>query len=227
MPVPGWPDGGLAVFSGIPSWIDVRFVKDSAGGIFAGAAEHFPSPTVRLIRLGSDGRHADGWREPWLELDLPEPWAAVGMAEDGEGGVIVAWQNSLHTAVLAQRVTGRGVLAPGWDGYPEAAWLGFPYPNPSSGAQRIPLALPETGPARLTLYDALGARVATLLARSQGAGGQQLLLWDGRDDGGRRIPAGVYYLRLSAGSRVETRRICVLPPKKSTMRYLDRAVSVQ
>jgi hypothetical protein len=37
-----------------------------------------------------------------------------------------------------------------------------------------------------------------------------LLAWDGRDDGGRAVPAGVYYVRLLAADRAFTRKVTYL-----------------
>ena len=42
--------------------------------------------------------------------------------------------------------------------------------------------------------------------------GPQAVLWDGRDDRGRRLPAGVYFYRLESPAGTEARRMVLLGP---------------
>ena len=48
---------------------------------------------------------------------------------------------------------------------------------------------------RLSLYDISGRRVRTLLEGLAGEGAHELV-WSGRDDAGRSVAAGVYWVRL-------------------------------
>ena len=41
--------------------------------------------------------------------------------------------------------------------------------------------------------------------------GAHAIPWDGRDDGGRRVPAGVYFVRFAADGMVETGKALLLP----------------
>jgi hypothetical protein len=60
---------------------------------------------------------------------------------------------------------------------------------------------------RLTIFDAAGRRVRGLVAPSRGAATGEFA-WDGRDDAGRRLPAGVYPFRFEAdGERVAGRLV--------------------
>jgi flagellar hook assembly protein FlgD len=49
------------------------------------------------------------------------------------------------------------------------------------------------------------------LARGAESAGPHVATWDGRDDGGRTVAAGAYWVRLSASGREVTRRIVRLP----------------
>ncbi len=62
----------------------------------------------------------------------------------------------------------------------------------------------------LAVYDASGRRVRTLAAGEWPAG-EQSVRWDGRDESGDRVGAGLYFVRLQAGGRVLQRRIALLP----------------
>lgn len=71
------------------------------------------------------------------------------------------------------------------------------------------LALPETGPVGLRVYDAQGRLVRVLSADTALRAGVHELRWDLRDDVGRRVAGGVYFARLRARSGGETARIVV------------------
>lgn len=81
-------------------------------------------------------------------------------------------------------------------------------PNPVTGATRVSYALARSGAVSLNVYDATGRRVRNLVSGMLKAGAY-MASWDGRDAGGRLVPAGVYYVRLSA-DRASTTRVTVV-----------------
>jgi hypothetical protein len=85
-----------------------------------------------------------------------------------------------------------------------ALWGGVP--NPFWGSTRIRYALPAARHVRLEVFD-LGGRRCRVLAQGELAAGRHEVAWDGRDDAGRKLSAGVYVIRLMAGSEVMTRRV--------------------
>ncbi len=90
-------------------------------------------------------------------------------------------------------------------GVPAALSLGPARPNPAKTRVSIELATPGTGELRLTLYDAVGRRVRTLLSGSVGAGIYRVT-WDGRDAAGRTAAPGVYFYELRMdGERLSER----------------------
>ena len=89
------------------------------------------------------------------------------------------------------------------------ARLGDAYPNPFNPATTIPFTLAGAGRVTLRVYDALGRSVRTLLAGARPAGDYHLA-WDGRDDDGRALPSGVYFIRLEAEGKTATRKITIL-----------------
>jgi hypothetical protein len=82
-------------------------------------------------------------------------------------------------------------------------------PNPFSSETVIPFALPASGPVELSVYDATGRRVKTILSGTRPAG-RQVARWDATDRGGNRVAAGVYFVRLHTASRMESRSVVVL-----------------
>lgn len=79
-------------------------------------------------------------------------------------------------------------------------------PNPSRGATRLAFSLPRASAVRVEIRDVAARRVRTLDAGEFTAGAHEIL-WDGRDDDGRALPSGVYFVRLRAGERVALGRL--------------------
>jgi len=82
-------------------------------------------------------------------------------------------------------------------------------PNPAPGGCVLQFSLAAPRQGSLTVFDARGRKVRTLKSGAF-ARGAQTAHWDGRDDAGRALPAGVYFARLRLGQGVETRRIALL-----------------
>ena len=89
--------------------------------------------------------------------------------------------------------------------------LGDSYPNPFNPAVVIPLDLTtDAAGVSLTVYDVLGRRVRQVW---QGAlpVGTHRFTWNGRDEVGRDVAAGVYLYRVEIDGRVETKKMMKLP----------------
>ncbi|MDI6756245.1 MAG: FlgD immunoglobulin-like domain containing protein [Thermodesulfobacteriota bacterium] len=54
-----------------------------------------------------------------------------------------------------------------------------------------------------------GQRVRTLSDEDKKMGSYEVV-WDGRDNGGRRVSSGVYLVRLQAGSEIATAKMVVV-----------------
>jgi hypothetical protein len=87
----------------------------------------------------------------------------------------------------------------------EAFQLGAISPNPFRGATRIPFALGSRATVTLRMIDLQGRVVRTLVDGSLAAG-QHEAAWDGRDDSGLPVRAGVYFARLTGGAGSAVRR---------------------
>ncbi len=81
-------------------------------------------------------------------------------------------------------------------------------PNPFGAAVGIRYVVPEAegGPVLLRLYDVEGRLLRTLVDRFQAQGAHEAW-WDGRDDAGRVVSPGVFFVRLESGGRIETTKI--------------------
>jgi hypothetical protein len=72
-------------------------------------------------------------------------------------------------------------------------------PNPFTGVLRIEYALAagDQGAARLSVYDITGRLVRDLSDRLSVISHLSSVIWDGRDELRRRVPAGVYFVKLA------------------------------
>ena len=92
---------------------------------------------------------------------------------------------------------------------PRELALSSPAPNPLRSSTTMRLALPRAADVRLAVYDQQGRRLRTLLAGAQPAG-ERTVVWDGRDEGGREVASGIYFVRCEVERRTLTRRIAAL-----------------
>lgn len=95
----------------------------------------------------------------------------------------------------------------------QPAAFGPAYPNPFNArttiTYRVPEGLPAGAPLALEIFDARGRRLH-VFEIDRDAGDHQVL-WDGRDDGGRPVPAGMYLARFVCGDYVATAKLTLVP----------------
>jgi len=87
--------------------------------------------------------------------------------------------------------------------------LGAPRPNPFQASTTIRYAAPRAGRMQIMVFDVSGRLVRSLLDDAIPAGNHEVV-WDGRDDSGRRVAAGVYLSRFRLNGAVETRRMVLV-----------------
>ena len=163
------------------------------------------SPTINIL-LSRDGGFT------WTPL-------ALGTPNDGAESVVLSAPSDSTCRIKIEsignifydvsdmnfRIDAPSVtVAPGTD--PAKLALRTPEPNPSAGSVTLRYDLPLAGAVELAVYTIQGRRVRALRSGSQAAG-QHAMTWDGRDDGGRRAGAGVYYVRLKSAGREAMRRL--------------------
>ncbi len=78
--------------------------------------------------------------------------------------------------------------------------------NPSTGPSVLRLDLPTTMSVRLSVHDVQG-REARVLHDGTMPAGVSDLSWDGRNEGGVRVPSGIYFARLRCGGQAESVRL--------------------
>ncbi|MCK4414802.1 MAG: T9SS type A sorting domain-containing protein [Candidatus Eisenbacteria sp.] len=82
-------------------------------------------------------------------------------------------------------------------------------PNPFGHQASLVYRLAQATAVDLALYDVSGRKLRTL-QRGTVEGGSHTLSFDGRDDGGRSLPSGIYFLRLETPEILEVRQVTIL-----------------
>jgi hypothetical protein len=82
-------------------------------------------------------------------------------------------------------------------------------PNPFSRGTSVNYELAQYGSVELTVHDVSG-RLVRRLESGPRQRGIHAMRWDGTDGRGRVVPAGVYFVRYSAGGTVSTGRLTLV-----------------
>ncbi len=102
-------------------------------------------------------------------------------------------------------------ITPGAESLPAGGAILFfaPAPNPTRDGSNLSFHLPRRDRARLTVYDTAG-RLVRLMADRLFSPGRHSMVWDGRDDSGRRTPNGVYFIRLEVTGESLSRKVILV-----------------
>lgn len=85
-----------------------------------------------------------------------------------------------------------------------------PRPNPARSGTEIAFELAHDAPVELAVFDLSGRRIASLADGVLGAG-PHTLRWNAQDDAGRRVPAGLYFVRFTTPGLARVARVALLP----------------
>ncbi len=88
------------------------------------------------------------------------------------------------------------------------------YPNPFHSATKIRYLILDTGYSmqipKLCIYDATGRLVKSFDLESRIENQVSCIYWSGIDDANRKVASGVYFIKLSAGDCVESRKLLLI-----------------
>lgn len=111
--------------------------------------------------------------------------------------VIIAYRNPTLSGIAENSIT------------PRCFKIDRVYPNPFNPATTIAYSLAEERSLDLTVFDLRGTVVLQRELGLQSLGDHQVS-WDGRDKTGNPVPAGIYGIRLSAGTQMDSRKVVLL-----------------
>ena len=83
------------------------------------------------------------------------------------------------------------------------------YPNPFNPTTQISFSLPQRSSVVMEIYDMLGKRISSLVNETKDAGSYRVT-WNGSNADGVKVPSGVYFYRIQAGSFTSVKKMVML-----------------
>jgi hypothetical protein len=213
-----WGANGLPIaVAPYGSW-DPQIVSDNAGGaIIAWADDRNDAfvPDIYAQRIQPDGDvlwPANGVVVSNAPFDQFRPQ----LLPDGVGGVIATWEDwrdggllNQRYKIFAQRVAPDGTPTSVRDATPSAHGLRIleTTPNPLSSSASVMLDAENPGEIEVQLYSVTGRLVFRDTMRA--VRGHNSYLFQGLDAQGRRLPSGIYFLRLRSGLAVANSKLVI------------------
>lgn len=108
----------------------------------------------------------------------------------------------LNKVIYGQKIA-TSIVEDGIDA-PQEFLLNQNYPNPFNPTTNINFSLPEASEVSLTVFNALGKKVA-ILVDSHLNSGSHSITWNAQN-----VPSGIYFYRLKAGNFVQTNKMLLL-----------------
>lgn len=83
------------------------------------------------------------------------------------------------------------------------------YPNPFNPSTKINFDTPKKAHVTLTVYNALGQQVITLVNQELDAG-RHSVIWEGNNDSGVKVASGMYFYKLISADFVKSRKMMLV-----------------
>ena len=83
-------------------------------------------------------------------------------------------------------------------------------PNPFNPSTTIRFDLPESATVKVSIYDVAGRLVQTLVASERMNPGLHDAVWNGRDESGQNVAAGVYFYRMETEKFSATKKMTLI-----------------
>ena len=198
---------------------DLGLLRSSDGGVSwttlrERGNESWLSVKIRFDPASDDAIYLITGRQLLKTADGGETWVSIGRSLGP-----MAWFNEVaiapHNSSLVYVATPHGVFVADREGptaivatqtvLPEHFSLGQNAPNPFNSSTIIPYEIATAAAAELAIYNVVGQRVRTFVLGHQSPG-EYRVVWDGRDDGGRKLGSGVYLYALKSGASAAWRK---------------------
>jgi hypothetical protein len=110
----------------------------------------------------------------------------------GESGLILHYRR--NTSSVSQSASN----------IPAMFSLGQNYPNPFNPSTKINYSLPKAGNVKLTVYNAVGSKVTTIVDENKPAGSYSVQF------NGNNLPSGIYFYRLESDNYTAAKKFILL-----------------
>ena len=180
--------------------------------------ESWLSVKIRFDPANDDAIYLITGRQLLETTDGGETWVSIGRSLGP-----MPWFNEVaidpHNPSLRYVATPHGVFVAGKESstaiveaqtvLPKHFSLGQNAPNPFNSSTIIPYEIATAASAELAIYNVAGQRVRTFILGYQSPG-EYHIVWDGRDDGDRKLGSGVYLYALKSGVEAAWRKATLI-----------------
>lgn len=208
-----WDANGLAVTNVAGDQSASRMSIDSDDNIIIAWTDYTSSAyDIFAQRVDPNGQFM--WSAQGVVVcDAPGSQSPGGMVSDDNGGAILTWsdsRNGVDPDVYAQHLGPQGPTLTGVDRTPSAHGLSIlsNRPNPFGESSVLEVELDARSDVAVELFDVGGHRVREDRWPAREAGPNRFDI-RARDQDGRILPSGVYFLRVTAGASTATHKIVI------------------
>jgi hypothetical protein len=192
-------------------WLHVVLDGDGPNRAGIGARVRVVAGGQAQIREISGGSGIFSQNEPVAAFGLGEMTLVDTMEVRWPGGATCTLTDiSPVDRVLVVSTDCQGAIGVPGDEPVRLPLLSSSYPNPMRRSTTLFYELTSASPVILEIYDLGGHRVRTFEDGAVKPAGRYRTIWDGRGDGGERVPAGIYFFRLRAGDRTASRKVVLV-----------------
>ena len=153
-----------------------------------------------------------GWNS-YIQTGVPKGISSFGEDEAAES-YAVSWQTGVlysiqaNSAITLLNDNNEQSNLKAVHKYMPAAALEI-YPNPFSNSTTISYTLLQSQKVSVSIYDVTGNFIKTLLNTQVNEGAHQLT-WNAKDEKGKAVNAGVYFLQFVTGEYTKTKKLIVV-----------------
>ena len=175
------------------------------------------------IRLGDDPNGEDGyngaimayhqgnlvWRINQSTMPFCRPLAvavdstkiySISCCHQTYGGPLTFWLTELSTTVANDDPTTPTIPEPEL----------FCYPNPFQGSTTIKFSQIDNSPTTVSIYNIKGQLICTLINNQKLSPGEHSFVWDGKNDEGHPVVAGIYFYKMTSGDFSSIKKMIML-----------------
>ncbi len=84
------------------------------------------------------------------------------------------------------------------------------YPNPFRGSTNITIKQIDNSPTTVAVYNLRGQLISTVVNNQELSPGEHSFSWDGKNDNGQSVAAGIYFFKMISGKYSATRKMLLL-----------------
>ncbi len=129
------------------------------------------------------------------------------VTNDGNYGVYTIPANTAH--VYTNNVYSLSIEPEKKNIISQKFWISSFYPNPFNPKINLHFGLYDNDVMEISVYDILGKKVRLLYSGRMDRGTHSIT-WDGKEDAGRSVPSGLYFISFKTNSHTETQKISLI-----------------